>query len=570
MNKSMLPILGSVLAVGLISASSGFAQDKADRIWSGGPILTMTDDTPTAEAIAAKDGKILAVGTLEEMMAHQGDATDMVDLAGETLLPGFVDAHGHVFMIGVQASSANMLPAPDGTVNDIAAMQEELRSWFDANPEVIEAAGFLLGFGYDDAQLAEQRHPTRQDLDAVSTDIPIVVVHQSGHLAVFNSKALDVAGIGPDTPDPEGGVIRREDGTDMPNGVLEETAVAAAFPPLLTELDVNAVPQLVTKGAALIASYGYTTAQEGRGNPQIGGLIRSIADAGALDIDVVMYSDILLGRDYIVENKSQDYTNRFRIGGAKLTIDGSPQGFTALRDRPYYNPPEGFREDYAGYAAVPTDDIFDQMDFAFENDIQIMVHANGEGAMDLHIAALRAATDAHGSADRRPVLIHGQFVREDQIDAYKALGVFPSLFPMHTFYWGDWHRDRTVGPVIADNISPTGWLVERDMMFSSHHDAPVAFPDSMRILDATVTRRSRSGDILGPQHRVDVITGLKAMTIWPAYQHFEEDIKGSLEVGKLADFAILSADPTAVDPETLDTIQVMETIKEGDTIFRRD
>jgi predicted amidohydrolase YtcJ len=148
--------------------------------------------------------------------------------------------------------------------------------------------------------------------------------------------------------------------------------------------------------------------------------------------------------------------------------------------------------------------------------------------------------------------------------------VFPSLFPMHTFYWGDWHRDRTVGPVNADNISPTGWLVEREMMFSSHHDAPVAFPDSMRILDATVTRRSRSGDILGPRHRVDVLTGLKAMTIWPAYQHFEEDTKGSLEVGKLADFAILSADPTAVDPETLDTIRVMETIKEGKTIFRRD
>jgi predicted amidohydrolase YtcJ len=200
--------------------------------------------------------------------------------------------------------------------------------------------------------------------------------------------------------------------------------------------------------------------------------------------------------------------------------------------------------------------------------VQILVHANGEGASDILIGALDTATQTHGHADRRPVLIHGQFMREDQVDAYKRLDVFPSLFPMHTFYWGDWHRDRTVGPEAADNISPTGWVRERGMMFSSHHDAPVAFPDSMRILDATVTRRSRSNDIIGPAQRVDVLTALKSLTIWPAYQHFEEDRKGSLEPGKLADLVILSEDPTAIDPETLDTIAVLETIKEGRTIFQ--
>ena len=165
------------------------------------------------------------------------------------------------------------------------------------------------------------------------------------------------------------------------------------------------------------------------------------------------------------------------------------------------------------------------------------------------------------------MLIHGQFLREDQVDSYNRLGVIPSLFPMHTFYWGDWHRDHTVGPALADNISPTGWVHARGMKFTSHHDAPVAFPDSMRVLDATVTRRSRSGDIIGPAQRVDVITALKAMTIFPAFQHFEEATKGSIEVGKLADFVILSADPTAVDPETIDQIKVTETIKEGVTVF---
>jgi hypothetical protein len=167
------------------------------------------------------------------------------------------------------------------------------------------------------------------------------------------------------------------------------------------------------------------------------------------------------------------------------------------------------------------------------------------------------------------VLIHGQFLREDQLDSYKALGVIPSLFPMHTFYRGDWHLDHTVGPQAGMNISPTGWVRKRGMIFSSHHDAPVAFPDSMRVLDATVTRRARgSGRIVGPDQRVDVITALKAMTIWPAYQHFEEATKGSLEPGKLADFAILSKDPTAVEPTTIADIKVTETIKEGKTIFR--
>jgi len=183
------------------------------------------------------------------------------------------------------------------------------------------------------------------------------------------------------------------------------------------------------------------------------------------------------------------------------------------------------------------------------------------------IATIGAAQDKYGDPGNRPVLIHGQFLREDQVDSYKNLGVFPSLFPMHTFYWGDWHREHTVGPVNADNIPPTGWVRERGMMFGSHHDAPVAFPDSMRILSATVTRRTRSGDILGPDQRVDVMTALKAMTIWPAWQQFEEDDKGSIEVGKIADFVILSDDPTAVDPETLADLRVLATIKDGEVVY---
>jgi len=419
-------------------------------------------------------------------------------------------------------------------------------------------------------QAAATIRQTRDDLDAVSTEWPILVVHQSGHLGAANSAALALFGYDANTEDPAGGKILRREGSTEPNGVLEENAFTAAIFGIMGGLRPDDAPIIITSGAGLIASFGYTTAQEGKASAGIADLIAATGAAGALPIDIVSYVDIQMDRDYVPTAFSPTYKDNARVAGYKLTIDGSPQGFTALRDKPYYNPPEGYREDYVGYSSASADQVFEAIDWAFANDTQIIVHSNGEGASDLYIGALKAATKAHGAGDRRPVLIHGQFLRKDQVAAYDDLGVFMSLFPMHTFYWGDWHLDRTVGPVAGDDISPTGWVLERGMMFSSHHDAPVAFPDSMRILDATVTRRSRSGDVIGPEHRVDVMTALKAMTIWPAYQHFEEDRKGSLEPGKLADFVILSEDPTAIDPEEIDTIKVIETIKEGETIFLRD
>ncbi|HIF9255021.1 TPA: amidohydrolase family protein [Photobacterium damselae] len=175
-----------------------------------------------------------------------------------------------------------------------------------------------------------------------------------------------------------------------------------------------------------------------------------------------------------------------------------------------------------------------------------------------------------GKKDRRPVLIHGQTLREDQIVRLKQLDIFPSLFPMHTYYWGDWHRDSVLGPERAEFISPTNSVYQQGMKFSSHHDAPVALPDSMRVLSATVNRRSRSGDIIGPTERVSPLVALKAMTIWPAYQHFEEDRKGSIEVGKEADFVVLSENPLKIDPLKIENIRVQTTINDNAVVYQRD
>ncbi|WP_084175115.1 amidohydrolase [Afifella pfennigii] len=566
MNR-LVRLAGLASCLTMVAPIPALAQEVADRIFTGGPVITMDDSLPVTEAIAVKDGRILAVGPQDEVMQHRGEATAVTELDGRALLPGFFDAHGHVFLGGLQALSANLLAPPDGELTDIASLQQVIRDWIEANGEVVEEYNLIMGFGYDNAILAEHRHPTKEDLDAISSDIPIYIVHQSAHFGVANSKALEIAGITSDTPDPVGGVIRK--GPDgEPNGVLEEMAHGPVLVKLLSQLGTEGAKALARGGAELWTSFGYTTAEEGRSIPAIVEILREVGAEGDFKIDVLTYPDVLVDRDFIKENVSREYENHVRVAGAKLTIDGSPQGFTAWRDRPYYDPVGDYEPGYVGYAAAPNEDIIDAVEWAYENGIQIVTHSNGEAASDLFLAAHEAAQKSHQDAgDLRPVLIHGQFLREDQVDALKRNNIISSLFPMHTFYWGDWHRDHTVGPELADSISPTGWLRKRGMIFSSHTDAPVAFPDSMRVLDATVTRRSRSGDIIGPDQRVDVMTALKAMTIWPAYHHFEDDRKGSLEVGKLADLVILSGDPLSIDPETLDSLEVVETIKEGTTVY---
>ena len=556
------------MMLGLGTSISTFGSQFADVIYHGGNIITINDTLPLAEAVAVQDGKILAVGTNDKVVAFKGEETTLIDLGGGTMLPGFVDAHGHVMGGGLQALSANLLAPPDGDVKDISSLQDTLRKWMEANSGIIEKIKLVVGFGYDNAQLTELRHPVRQELDEVSEDVPIVLVHQSGHIISVNSKALEVGEITAQTSNPTGGVIQREDNGKEPNGVLEETAAFPLLIKLLSRVGADGSKVFLQAGTELWARYGYTTAQDGRSMPNAVATMKSVAGEGGFKIDVVSYPDVLVDRDLIKREYSASYTNRFRVGGAKLTIDGSPQGFTAWRDRPYYNPVGNYPPGYLGYPAATADQVGNAIDWAFANNIQIMTHSNGEAASDQLIAFISASNKKHGKGDRRPVLIHGQFLREDQVDSLQNLGIIPALFPMHTFYWGDWHRDHTVGPVLADNISPTGWCVKRGMKFTTHHDAPVAFPNSMRVLDATVTRRSRSGDIVGPDQRVDVMMALKAMTIWSAWQHFEENMKGSIEVGKLADFVVLDQDPTSIDPENLDQIKVVETIKEGKTIFR--
>jgi predicted amidohydrolase YtcJ len=543
----------------------------ADAIYLGGTIVTVNELQPQAEAIAIRSGRIIAVGYRDEVMKLKGTNTRVVDLGGKTLLPGFIDPHGHVFNVGIQALSANLLPKPDGEVNDIPALQATIKAWAQQNQQLTSKYRWFVGFGYDDAQLVEQRHPTREDLDKVSSDLPVVVVHQSGHLGVMNSKALELVGITAATKDPQGGLIRRKAGSQEPNGVLEEAAFFGPLISLMGKLGPDANRALFKAGADLYKRFGYTTAQEGRASAGSVATMSAVAKAGGLDIDVVAYPDIAADPQVIkAPLLSRQYSGHFRIGGAKVTLDGSPQGKTAWLTKPYFKVPEGQPADYRGYAQFKDDQVNGFVDLAFKNGWQLLAHVNGDAAVDQFIAAVKLAEKKYGMADRRTVAIHGQTTRLDQVEAFKALGIIPSFFAMHTFYWGDWHRDSVLGPERAANISPTGWALERGMIFTSHHDAPVAMPDPMRVMSATVNRVTRSGQVLGPAQRTTPLVALKAHTLWSAYQHFEEKTKGSLEVGKLADFVVLDRNPLIGDPLTIADIKVIETIKEGKTVYSRD
>jgi len=558
--------LSAVAFLAAAQLSAHLAAQTADTIYHGGTILPIDDDNPVVGAVAVADGRILSVGSESAVLATADDSTRRVDLAGRTMLPGFVDSHGHAFAIGLQASTANLLPPPDGEGRDIPALQRIIAEWADSNAGQVERVGWIAGFGYDDSQLAEQRHPTRDELDAVSTAYPMLIIHQSGHLGAANSKALALAGISAETDNPPGGVIRRREGSREPNGVLEENALYMVLLRMAGGFTDEINDGLVLAGTRMAAAYGYTTVQEGRASQDSMNAMRRVAGRGELEVDLVAYPDMLQVKSI---EPSLTYDNRYRVGGVKLTIDGSPQGKTAFLSQPYFYPPHGQPDDYRGYGAIDEATAMASVEKAFANGWQILCHANGDAAIDQFIGAVRAARAKYPDVEVRPVLIHGQTLRLDQVDELQALNIFPSLFPMHTFYWGDWHRESVLGPLRADNISPTGWLLERDMIFGSHHDAPVALPDSMRVLSATVTRRSRSGDILGPEHRVPVATALKALTLWPAWQHFEEETKGSIEPGKLADFVVLSANPLEVPEDALDEIVVEQTIKEDRVIYRR-
>jgi predicted amidohydrolase YtcJ len=431
-------------------------------------------------------------------------------------------------------------------------------------------------------------------------------MHISSHLMAANSKALELAGITADTPDPKGGKVQRMPGSRQPNGVLEETAMAAMLAKIPAPTPERAL-EMLAFGLGKYAEAGITTAQEGGAVPGMLGLLERGAEAGILPIDIVSYPVYATLDDTGLDRIAQQWQKpaRYRMGGIKLVLDGSIQGYTAYLSKPYHVQPTGQSEVHAdrcgsdngakmvlgvdsagtiehgkqesvsrikhrGYPNMTLEEVVKWVRAADEAGIPFLAHTNGDAATDILIEAVGRVRGERPRPEMRSVIIHAQTMREDQLNYAANQGLVPSFFPIHVQFWGDRHRDIFLGPERAARINPARSALDRGMKVTLHHDAPVAGIDILNVVSAAVNRRTTSGKLLGPEQAITPYEALRAVTKDAAWQYFEEHRKGTLEAGKLADMVILSEDPLAVDRMRIDQIEVVETIKEGKTVHTQN
>ena len=564
------------------SSAGATNQAPADTIYRNGTVLTMVDDRRQAEAVAVAGGKILAVGSDADVMAHNGANTVVVDLGGHTLMPSFIDAHGH-FMNALQVVKwANVQGVPAGPITSVKEfvpiLQEHVRKL------ALKPGDWIIGYGYDRSNLVEGRELNVDDLDPAFPDNPIMLIHSSNHGAVLNTAAFKVVGYNDSTPTPAGGIIVRKPGTNIPAGLIMETA----FLPILTGAPKPSERQLLDtldQAQQIYTRAGVTTVQEGATAAKDLRVLRKGADEGLLYLDVVSMPVFLeipeLVQDFLPDfvggpadipdeaaNKFGTYNNRLKLQGIKFVIDGSPQGKTAFWTEPLLTPGPDGQKDWRGQPIFPPETIHTTMAAVHAKGLQVFCHANGDAAIDLAIDGMRK-TGVKAADDRRTVIIHSQCMRPDQLDPYVELGFSPSFFSVHTYYWGDEHL-ANLGPQRADFISPMASAYAKGLRCSNHTDFSVTPMEPMRVMWSSMVRTSKKGVVLGADERIDNWQALKALTLDAAWQIFEEKTKGSLEVGKLADMVILDADPLTAKPEALLDIAVLETLKEGKTVYRKE
>jgi predicted amidohydrolase YtcJ len=560
------------LSVLILAACTGAApppaaQVAADTLYVGGDIVTLNDAQPRAEALAVKDGRILAVGTRADLvMKYQGPASRTVDLKGKALLPGFIDPHSHYIAAIPLAMQANVFAPPAGPGADPASIVAALAKFRDAHKvargEVIQA------YGYDDSAMPSGTGLTRYDLDQAFPDNPVVVGHVSMHGAVLNSAALKKYGISAATKTPAGGVIVRKPGSQEPLGLVMETA----FIPVLHQLprpDAAAEHDGSVAAQKLYASFGITTAQEGATHEADLELMQRVGAEGANLIDIVAYPfvtdfDAILAKNPVAS--WGHYVDRVKLGGGKITLDGSPQGRTAWFTTPYLTGGPGGERRWVGEPTFPEDYVKAFFKKVYELGLPLNAHANGDAAVDLLLRAHLYAAGADPARDRHLTVIHSQFVRADQLDKYAQYHITPSFFTLHTFYFAAAHV-RNRGAAQAAFLSPMRAAIDRGLRPTNHTDFVVAPLDQMMVLWSAVNRVTREGGVLGPDQRISALESLKAITVNAAAQYLEQDSKGTLEPGKLADLVILDANPLTVEPMAIKDIKVVETLKEGRTIY---
>lgn len=559
----MFPAHVTALAASLVLGLS-FADAAADTVMFNGKILTMDEAGSVAEAIVVRDGKIDFVGSSSAALRRAPRGSTRIDLKGQAVLPGFYDAHSHFPATGISKRFYVDLNSPPlGSISNI----DELVRALGRKAAAVPPGTWIRGIGYDDTMLMEKRHPTRFDLDKISPDHPIYITHISGHLAVANSVALKLAGIGPKTDSPANGRIQFDRATNQPNGVLEETAmrlVDALVPPL-DEADVIAAIGDASKDYAAV---GITNSQNGATGVE--GITTAIAahQRGLLTIRHKVWP-VLQTMDTVIQRLpglALPDDDMIAVRTFKEFADGSIQGLTGYLRNPYDSHAHT-EADFRGYTRIDPQVLTERITRAHTAGWQVAVHANGDAAIDEVLDAIEAAQAQHPRPDARHIVVHAQMATDEQLGRMKRLGVIPSFFILHTYYWGDRHRDVFLGPERAARISPAKSAVDMGMKFTIHADTPVVPMNPLRMVWSAVNRLTTSGQVLGPEQRIDVAHALRAITSYAAYQNFEENKLGSIEVGKLADLVILDRSPFDVPPVEIVNLRVLRTIVGGKIVF---
>lgn len=543
-------------------ATACTAAEPPHTIYVNAVVVTLDAQGTTAQALAVSDDKIVAVGTEQDVRKFAGGQTKVIDLGGKTVIPGLYAAHDHFPGSGyLGLFTVDLNSPPIGKITNMAELVAALKDKAAKTPK----GQWVVGRGYDDTLLAEQRHPTRADLDRVSTEHPVWITHISGHLGSANSTALAKAKIDRDTPQPAGGRIRLDAATGEPSGVIEESLglVTKLLPSQTQDNQLQAtraaVEQYVRQGVttAVIAGCGPGTLEQLRGVVKLGVIpFRIIAMTGGDG-----YAD---ARQAVRELGSP----LLKTGAVKLTQDGAIQGRTGYLSQPYFTSSEA-DPSYRGYRLRTRDALITSVERLHRDGYQIAIHGNGDAAIDDILDAYDAAQQAFPRNDARHRIEHCQTARDDQIDRMKSLGVTPSFFVGHVYYWGDRHRELFLGPQRAARISPLASALVRSIRFTVHDDTPVTPVNPLQLVWVAANRTTTGGAVLGPEQRVSVERALRAVTSDAAWQNFEEREKGSLEPGKLADFCVLSDNPLTIDPTAIREIRVEQTVVGGRTIYVR-
>lgn len=523
------------------------------HLYFNGTIVTMAGEGNLAEAVITENGKISFVGSKEQALSLAGDDVLKVDLDGKVLLPGFIDAHGHVIQTAQGISLCDLSEA-----KDFESIAQLLKDYISKND--IGSDDIVFGNGYDHNFLLEGVHPDSSVLDSVSKDIPIYISHVSGHMGVGNSALFKLANVTPETEDPLGGKFGRDNKGQL-NGYIEETpALMKVLMVAMPRMKMDMVNQfLLTQDRYL--SYGITTCQEGAaGGADAMKLLCGIDMGKMLKMDVVIYPLDESYQDAVSQYPMADgkYMGHVKIGGTKIILDGSPQGKSAWLSKPY----EGEAE-YAGYPTHDDAYVRDVIKRAGNGGYQVLAHCNGDAASEQFLSACERQSEI---AKLRPVMIHAQTVRRDQLERMSHIEMIPSFFVGHTYYWGDVHL-KNLGKDRGSKVSPVNTAKEFGLIFNFHQDSPVTKPDMLHSVWCAVNRQTRLGVEIGPEERVSVYDALKAVTINAAYAYFEEDEKGTIEVNKKADFVVLEKNPLTVDPCTIKDIKVLRTYKDDELVW---